>query len=185
MDALSDVLRAVRLTGAIFFDVRAAEPWVAETPPGEAIVRTIFPDAGHLIPYHVITRGHCWAGPAGDEPLKLEKGDVIVFPQGDAHVLSSASGMRATPNPSIYKRAREGALPFAMTAGRGDESAHIVCGFLGCDARPFNPLLAALPRVLRVSDRMGGATEVFVKMAVAESDARRPGGEAVLGRLRP
>ena len=34
MDALSDVLRAVRLTGAIFFDVQASEPWVAETPPG-------------------------------------------------------------------------------------------------------------------------------------------------------
>ena len=35
MDTLSDVLRAVRLTGAIFFDIKASEPWVAETPPGE------------------------------------------------------------------------------------------------------------------------------------------------------
>ena len=33
MDALSDVLRAVRLTGAVFFDIKASEPWVAETPP--------------------------------------------------------------------------------------------------------------------------------------------------------
>jgi len=32
MDALSDVLRAVRLSGAFFFDVNACGPWVAETP---------------------------------------------------------------------------------------------------------------------------------------------------------
>ena len=57
VDALSDVLRAVRLTGAVFFDIGASAPWVAETPPGPSIVKNIFPDAGHLIPYHVVTQG--------------------------------------------------------------------------------------------------------------------------------
>jgi cupin len=57
MDALSDVLRTVRLTGAIFFDINASEPWVAETPPGEAIVGAMFPGSEHLICYHVITQG--------------------------------------------------------------------------------------------------------------------------------
>ena len=56
MDALSDVLRAVRLTGAIFFDVHASEPWVAETPSGEEIVNAMFPGSEHLICYHVITQ---------------------------------------------------------------------------------------------------------------------------------
>jgi AraC-like DNA-binding protein len=63
------------------------------------------------------------------------------------------------------------------------EPVHLVCGFLGCDARPFNPLLAALPRVIRVSDRAGGAIAAFVQFAVAESKAPRIGGECVLGRL--
>lgn len=49
MDALSDVLRAVRLTGAIFFDIQASEPWVAETPSGEAIVDAMFPGSEHLV----------------------------------------------------------------------------------------------------------------------------------------
>ena len=57
MDALSDVLRAVRLTGAIFFDVHASGPWVAETPEGESIVGAMFPGSEHLISYHVLTRG--------------------------------------------------------------------------------------------------------------------------------
>ena len=71
MDALSDVLRAVRLTGAVFFDVHASDPWVAETPPGDAIVGRIFPGADHLISYHVVTRGSCWGGVLDESPLRL------------------------------------------------------------------------------------------------------------------
>ena len=29
-------------------------------------------------------------------------------------------------------------------------SRQFICGFLGCDLRPFNPVLSALPRLLRV-----------------------------------
>src|SRR5262245_64977738 len=98
MDALSDVLRAVRLTGAVFFDVHASEPWVAEAPPGKAIVGRIFPDAEHLISYHVVTQGGCWGCVIGETPMHIAAGDVLVFPHGDAHVLSSAPGMRGTPD---------------------------------------------------------------------------------------
>jgi AraC-like DNA-binding protein len=59
----------------------------------------------------------------------------------------------------------------------------LVCGFLGLDARPFNPLLAALPRVLHVPGNVLGRDSwigQFLSAAVAESSTRRPGGEAVL-----
>ncbi|HLG54360.1 MAG TPA: AraC family transcriptional regulator [Vicinamibacterales bacterium] len=184
MDALSDVLRAVRLTGAVFFDVRASEPWVAETPAGCDIVGTIFPDAEHLISYHVVTAGTCWACAIGDEPIQLSVGDVIVFPHGDAHVMSSAPGMREPPDLTRFRHPSNGQLPFSMSMGPSDTApANLVCGFLGCDARPFNPVLEALPNVIRVSDRAGGAIAAFVQFAVAESKARRIGGECVLGHL--
>jgi AraC-like DNA-binding protein len=184
MDALSDVLRAVRLTGAVFFDIHASEPWVAETPPGHSIVGSVFPDAEHLIPYHVITRGSCWGGIIDEPPLRLSAGDIIVFPHGDPHVMSSAPGMRNAPDMALYRRPSDGQLPFAMAMGADHtDPVHIVCGYLGCDARPFNPLLDALPRVLRVSDRTGGAFGAFVQFAVAESKEPRIGGECVLGRL--
>ena len=35
-DVLSDVLRAVRLTGAVYFDFELSAPWVAEAPSGTA-----------------------------------------------------------------------------------------------------------------------------------------------------
>ena len=74
MDALSDVLQAVRLTGAVFFDVRASEPWVAEAPKGSSIVRRIFTDAEHLIPYHVMTRGSGWGAVLDEAPIPFETG---------------------------------------------------------------------------------------------------------------
>lgn len=184
MDALSDVLRAVRLTGAIFFDIHASDPWVAETPPAASIVGTMFPGAQHLISYHAVTQGTCWASILDEPPTQLLAGDIIVFPHGDAHVLSSAPGMRGTPDPALYRPPSEGHLPFTISMGpTHDSRAHIVCGFLGCDARPFNPLLTALPRVIRVSDRAGGALGAFVAFAVAESKEPRIGGDCVLGRL--
>ncbi len=185
MDALSDVLRAVRLTGAVFFDVHAAESWVAETPPGQSIVGRIFPGADHLIPYHVVTTGGCWAGLIGEQPVRLSTGDVIVFPHGDAHVVSSEPGMRSVPDMTLYRRPSDGQLPFSISMGSVEATvpAQIVCGYLACDAQPFNPLLAALPRVIHVTDRDGGAIGAFVRVAVTESKERRPGGEAMLEHL--
>jgi AraC-like DNA-binding protein len=184
VDALSDVLRAVRLTGAIFFDIHASEPWVAETPSGHLIVGKIFPEADHLIPYHVVTRGACWGSVADEPSIHLSAGDIIVFPHGDAHTMSSAPGMHATPNLALYRRPSDGQLPFSLSIGNThNDPSHIVCGYLGCDARPFNPLLAALPRVIHVSDRAGGAIGAFVQFAIAEAKEHRPGGEVVLGHL--
>ena len=184
MDALSDVLRAVRLTGGIFFDVRASEPWVAETPQGGSIVGRIFPGAEHLISYHVVTSGSCWASLIGESPMRLAEGDVVVFPHGDAHAMSSAPGMRDAPNMALYRRPSDGQLPFTISVGDSDtDSARFVCGFLGCDARPFNPVLAALPRVIHVSDRAGGAIAAFVQFAVGDAKERRPGSECGLGHL--
>jgi len=183
MDVLSDVLRAVRLSGAVFFDIRAADPWVAATPRGSAIVGAMFPGSEHLICYHVIISGGCWAGPPGAEPIELAAGDIIVFPHGDPHMLSSAPGMRTEADLSRYCHPKEGQLPYSISMGEsGAESAHFVCGFLGCDARPYNPLLTALPRVLRVSDP-GGALSTYLKFALQEAREPRPGGAGVLGRL--
>lgn len=184
MDALSDVLRAVRLSGAVFFDVDASPPWVAEAPPGAAIVNRVFPHADHLMSYHVITRGSCWGGLVGEPPIQLLPGDIIVFPHGDPHVMASAPGMRGTPDVDTYQPPSATQLPFTMTMGsEHPDPTRIVCGFIGCDARPFNPLLSALPRVIHQRARAEGVLAQFVRLAVEESREPRVGGECVLGRL--
>ena len=191
---LSDVLRAVRLRGALFYYIEGAAPWVAEAPAACEILPAIMPGADHMIEFHGIVRGSCWAAPVGETPVLLEEGDVILFPQGDPHVMSSAPGMRASQvDTAFYFSPKPPQLPFSLgLSGEGVTTAHldggsanrvtVVCGFLGCDARPFNPLLAALPRVLRVSSATLGPDSLvgqFLRAAVVESNQKRPGGEAV------
>jgi AraC-like DNA-binding protein len=184
-DTLSDVLRAVRLTGACFFDVHATAPWVAETPSAREITHLIMPGSDHVIEYHLLVSGSCYGGLTGEASERLEAGDLIIFPQGDPHVMSSAPGMRAVPDLSEFRRPQGEQLPFTVQPGGGGDPATLVCGFLGCDARPFNPLLATLPRVILVrreqlADR---PLQSLIQVAVAESRARRAGSECVLARL--
>ena len=187
-DALSDLLRTVRLTGATFFDVAAKEPWVAEQPPREIILPKILPGADHLISYHVVTMGRCFANIIGGQPIAVEAGEVIVFTNGDPHVMSSSPGMRADPvAPDTLDAANASPLPFFIKhGGDGPASAKLVCGFLACDARPFNPLLETLPPVIKAGDPQGsdaGRLGQFIRFAVMESANKRVGGESVLAKL--
>jgi AraC-like DNA-binding protein len=185
-DTLSEVLRAVRLTGAVFFAIDASAPWVAETPAGSELRPHLMPGVEHVIDYHVVTAGACWGGLIGAEPIRLETGDVIAFPQGDAHVMSSAPGMRGAPAHEALRQVPTSRLPLLIEKdGGGAERARLICGFLGCDARPFNPLLATLPRVVHVPRRATeqGGLDNLIQLALAESNAKRAGGEVVLARL--
>lgn len=186
-DVLSDVLRAVRLTGAVYFDFELSSPWVTEAPPARDIVGTILPGAERVIEYHLMASGSCWGHAVGQPPMRLGEGDLILFPQGDAHVLASAPGMRAAPDMTLYPRTTT-PLPLVYERGGGGEDrVHIICGFLGCDERPFNPLLAALPPVIHLSagasDTGSGWIGTILQAAVRESSGKRPGRENVLSRL--
>jgi len=185
-DTLSEVLRAVRLTGAVFFAIDASEPWVTEAPPAAAVAPHIMPGVEHVIEYHVITAGSCWGGLPGEPAIRLEAGDVIVFPQGDPHVISSAPGMRAELDLTLHRRAAHSQLPIAITIdGGGATRTRVICGYLGCDARPFNPLLASLPRVLhlRGTGESGSVLRLLVELAVTESSAPKAGTDCILSRL--
>lgn len=183
-DVLSDVLRAVRLTGAVYFDFELSSPWVAQAPPASEIAATVMPGAERVIEYHLMARGSGWAELAGHQPIRLAAGDILLFPQGDPHTLSSAPGMRATPDLKMF--ARPATLPLAYEfGGGGPDRARIVCCFLGCDERPFNPLLAALPDVIHLSASAHAATGLatLLNMAVSESGSTRAGSENILSRL--
>jgi len=187
-DALSDLLRTVRLTGATFFSVAATDPWVVEQPTPQMILPKILPGAEHLISYHVVTEGRCFANIVGEAPIPLAAGEVIVITRGDPHVMSSRPGMRASPvTPEAIALATAGPLPFFFKYGAdGPASARLICGFLACDARPFNPLLESLPPVMTARDSDEGSAGLlgqFSGLALMESSQRRAGGESVLAKL--
>jgi AraC-like DNA-binding protein len=144
----------------------------------------------------MIAKGDGWAAVTGLPPVRLSAGDIVMFPQGDHHVISSAPGLRPIPvsRDWVYAR-RDDPKPVPLAFHHGirepgkltrveDADAILVCGFLGCDLRPFNPLVAALPRILHLPAARAGAWVAHViDQAVSESSDKRPGADAVLERL--
>jgi len=190
-DILSDVLRSVRLRGAVFYYVSGGRSWVAEAPASRDIAAAVMPESEHVMEYHVITHGACWGAIVGEQPVRLHAGDVVLFPHGDAHVMSSAPGMRAATDTPSYFEQKADQLPFVLRIEEDakaptevdDGETRLVCGFLGCDVRPYNPLIATLPRILHLQAKDHDLTAQLMVRAVAESKDKRPGGEAMLERM--
>lgn len=188
-DVLSEVLRAVRLAGAVFFKFEGSAPWVAEAPPAKLVAPYVMPGSEHVIEYHVVTKGKCYGYLLdGAPPVQLAEGDIIVFPQGDAHAMASAPGLRGEGEPlTLFQHAANGQVPLLVSvAPEGPEPTHLICGFFGFDAQPFNPLLSTLPRVIHIPKKLaaeGTALEPLIGIALNESRAFSPGSQSMLARL--
>jgi AraC-like DNA-binding protein len=194
-DTLSDLLRSVRLRGAVFYYVSFRGRWAAGAPEAREVAQAVMPGCDHVMEYHMIAKGSGWAAVAGLPPVRLQAGDVVLFPQGDRHIVSSAPGMEPDGvDPELLLNENNRRLPLPISFQEGivqagslpidSADAVVVCGFLGCDLRPFNPLIAALPRILHLpASRTGGWIANAIDQAVLESNERRPGGDAVLERL--
>ncbi len=186
-DVLSDVLSAVHLTGAVYFEFNVSPPWAFEAPPSREIAAKVMPGAQRVIEYHLIARGSGWGYVVGQSPIRLQAGDLLVFPQGDAHVLCSAPELPATLDMSLYTPPFTD-LPLVYDrAGADGEQSRILCCFLGCDESPFNPLLTALPRVIHLAgtddQAKTGWLGTLLNIATSESGRSSAGGENVLARL--
>jgi AraC family transcriptional regulator, alkane utilization regulator len=186
MDALSEVLRALRLTSGFFLEAEFTAPWCINSAPGRDDVRHILPSAEHVAIYHLLTEGRCRASLAGRRnEVALEAGQLIMFPQGDGHLLGSDLHLDPVPAERLVETSPDGGL-MRIRHGGGGERTRFVCGFLACDARVCRPLLTALPRILRLepSDPTVARwiTETL-KRGTEETSAPRTGTEAVLARL--
>jgi AraC family transcriptional regulator, alkane utilization regulator len=191
VDALSDVLGAVHLTGAVFLEMEMRQDWSYLTAPARAIADVLMPEADHVIPYHLVLAGSCYASLLDGEPVKLTAGDVVLFPAGDRHLLVTASieGLRLKPveisGESLRGMLKRSAIS-TLREGNAGNATRIVCGFLACDGRMAEPILKSLPRLLRINLRDSGTAawvQSSIQFSVAQSAAQRPGSAMVLARL--
>jgi AraC-like DNA-binding protein len=190
-DPLSDVLGAVKLTGALFFLADASFPWGVEVPHPDAFSSIILPRAQHVVSYHIILKGAGWASIPGIASTWFEAGDILVFGHHDPYYMLSAPDQRpefdADATVAFFREMAAGKLPFVVHEGGGGEPrSEFVCGFLGCDMRPFNPVLATLPRLLRVRRSNAGQDSLLTRLIdVTLAEARQPrvGGETIRLRL--
>jgi AraC-like DNA-binding protein len=184
MDALSEILRVVRLVGAIFFNAKFTAPWCYQSGSADSVAPLLEPGAERVVVFHLITEGDCYVEMENQPPMRLGAGDAVLFPQGDAHRMTSEPGLPPAPggrlNTVLSRRPRQ------LVYGGGGAATRIVCGYLACDARLARMLLAGLPPVVRVNVRGSNAgmwLEASVRYALAEARSPRPGGAGVLAKL--
>jgi AraC-like DNA-binding protein len=192
-DPLSDVLRTLRLTGAVFFLWDVSAPFATPVPAGRAIAPIVLPGAQQIVSYHIVTEGVCWGGLVGELPVRLTAGDILLIPHGDAYVIASSAQLCAEAKADVehglvfFRQMAAGELPFIVVeGGGGDISAHLVCGFLGCDVRPFNPALLALPALVHLRPPADPSQErlpSLIEYTLAEAHQPRAGGLSVFLRL--
>lgn len=188
MDALSDVLKTVRLEGAFYLDTEFTAPWCIRGKHGRASVGERLAGADHVVYFHFLTEGRCKVRLAdGADELEVAAGDLVLFPQDDRHLMGS--DLRITPVETdrlVGVETAPGSGLMQIHHGGGGVATRFVCGYLACNRSLCRPLLEALPRVLRIPMGNGPAAALLrelLQAAVRESSVARPGADSMLAKL--
>lgn len=184
MDVLSDVLRMIRLEGALFLNGEFRQPWCVDAPSGGILAQVLHPGAPDLAICHFVLEGQCWAQLIGEAPVLLQAGDVVTFPHGDSHLIGSGLGNA----PVSVDHALQVQLPLLTRIRYGGEGdlALVICGWFAYERDIPNPLTSALPRMFcaSVGKRPSGPwIAQSVRYALEEGDTPHTGSNVVIAKV--
>jgi AraC-like DNA-binding protein len=186
MDVLSEVLRAVKLDSALFYNAEFSAPWAAHSIDAHTVTSCLSPNSQHVIIFHLVTEGRGYAYVAGDDrPIPLNAGDILVVPHGDAHILGNGRSVTPVDRAQVLEQVLSQGLKVSRMGG-GGEITKFVCGYMACEPRLGRVFLGGLPSILKVSirdDASGKWLENSIRHSVDNVDPSRPGDETVLAKL--
>lgn len=190
MDALSAVLKSVRLEGAVFLNAEFTAPWCICGRFGLARARQRIPAADHVVFFHFLVEGRCkvrLAESGSADAVDVSAGDVILLPRDDRYLMGSDLHVAPTETDNVDEAAAASEDDFIqMRCGGGQAATRFVCGYLGCNRSTIRPLVSALPRLacIRIGDgRAMALLRDLLRVGVRESLAPRPGTEPMLAKL--
>jgi AraC-like DNA-binding protein len=190
MDALSDVLKTIRLEGAVYVNAEFTAPWCVQAEYGLAAVRKRLPAAEHVAFFHYFVQGGCKVPlPGGAVELTVSEGDLLLFPHGDRQVQLMGSDLRLAPTDAgtaMDDAAFASGEVIALRHGGGGTPTRVICGYVGCSRSVSRPLFDALPAVVRIpigGEPASAMLSELLRAGVRESAAARPGAESLLAKL--
>jgi AraC-like DNA-binding protein len=185
MDALSDVLRIMRLKGGVFLHGEFCHPWCISVKVAPQSCSPYLGETAHVIPYHYVLEGHMRVRMEDGLEIALEAGESIMFPRNDQHLLGTDLARAPVQSRDYVARPIEGGL-LEMRLDGGGPRTRIVCGFLGTEDVRGNPVVNALPSTLRLNVRDGSAGAWISSMfhhAAEQIAAGHLGSEVLMSRL--
>ena len=182
-DTLSEMLRAVRLTGAVFLSARLTAPFGIVSPKRYDI-RMPMAHLRHISVFHLIAEGDCVIETASGAKRQLEAGDLVLLPFADQHRFYKGKATDMVFDPNLI---RQGPIEGVWTVnyGGGGQETRLVCGFLE-SAELFTPVFRSLPEMLvehAGEGTLGGGLASTVREIVHLMEAATPGTQAMLGRM--
>ena len=185
MDALSEILRVVRLDSAIYFNAELSEPWCLASPESSTLAPVLARGTVHVIIYHLLCEGLAYVQVQDGERVALSPGDIVTFPHGHGHVLGNGPSVApvdvASALPGVLERGLE-----LLHLGGGGAPSRFICGFLACDPQLSQTFLSGLPALLKVNirdDPSGQWLENSLQFSVMQAGNREAGTSAMLTKL--
>ena len=151
MDALSDVLRVVGLTGGVFMDARFTAPWCVSGNIGPDSCKPFMSPPGYVIGFHHIIKGSCVVALDGEAPCTLTAGDIVLVTRNVVHRLGSGLDVEAVPSERLVSPP-DGTGLARINHGGGGAECLMICGFLGGHEQ-LQPLTETLPSLMTMSVR--------------------------------
>jgi AraC-like DNA-binding protein len=185
MDVLSEVLKVVRLQGALFYNGEFSSPWSVYAAHPRALARYFAPDSEHVIEYHLLTEGRASVRLENGGRLALAAGDIVMIPHGDPHIVENGPASMTVDDSDNLPEVLSQGLKLRRLGG-GGEVTRFVCGYMACEPRLSQVFLSGLPPVFKVNIRKeasGRWLEDSIRFSVNQADTPHAGGDAVLARL--
>jgi len=184
MDALSEALGGMRITGAVVVDGEFTAPWGFTTPPSGSVPGFRTPGTEHLVLFHLVTEGRAVAR-VGQHQLELAPGDIVVIPHGDSHDLWNGRIRALVDGTGLLSKILAGELTVERGGG-GGAVTRIICGSFGCERYAKRLFLAGLPPLFKVNlrgDSSGRWIEGSLRHLMSEVESGRVGRIALAARL--
>ena len=183
-DPLSEVVRALELSGGLFLDARLTAPWAILAQVSADDCRPFMAVPERVIAFHVVTRGRMLVLLADGLSCEVGAGQVVLLPRNEVHTVASEPGLAPVPGEALAFAPAEGGLSRIEREGGGAET-RILCGFLASHGPP-SPILETLPRLLGVAIEDVAALEwieASVRLAARELARGGIASGAVTSRL--
>jgi hypothetical protein len=143
MDVLSELLKVVKLQGALFYNAEFSSPWSVYTASSHELACHYGIDAEHVIVYHLLTEGRGSMRLDNGSRLNLEAGDIVMIPHGDRHIVENGPASRTAHDSEHLVEVLSQGLKLWRVGG-GGEITKFVCGYMAYE-----------PQVAEFADGLG------------------------------
>lgn len=185
MDALSEALNTVRMTSAVYFNVRCTAPWGFAVPPLREVARVVAPPTHCLVGFCLVTEGKACFHFEETGDVMVSAGDLLIKPHGDPHTVANGTPSQFIDSAKVLSRILAGDLSTVRLDG-GGEATEFICGYFGCERYAARLFLAGLPKVIKLSvggDAAGQWLSNSIRHLLSESWSGRPGRTVLLSKM--